>query len=129
DQNMDVTPEVRDAVVGTLTDADIDGVEILPSQELSMAVPNVLGWSEAIGLVVAGIVLVVMLGTFITAGLPLINALVGVGVGALTAMAFSSVVEMSSVTPVLGVMLGLAVGIDYALFIVHRHRTQLKAGM
>ena len=129
DQDMDVTPEIRDAVVGTFNDADIDGVEVLPSQELSMAVPDVLGWTEVIGLVVAGIVLVVMLGTFITAGLPLINALVGVGVGALTAMAFSSIVEMSSVTPVLGVMLGLAVGIDYALFIVHRHRTQLKDGM
>ena len=102
---------------------------MLPSQELSMAVPDVLGWAEVVGLVVAGIVLVIMLGTFITAGLPLLNALVGVGVGALAAMAFSSVVEMSSVTPVLGVMLGLAVGIDYALFIVHRHRTQLKAGM
>jgi len=129
DADMDVTPSVRQDVVTTFTDADIAGVEVLPSQELSMAVPDVLGWTEVIGLVVAGIVLVIMLGTFITAGLPLINALVGVGVGALTAMAFSSVVEMTSVTPVLGVMLGLAVGIDYALFIVHRHRTQLKDGM
>ena len=129
DQDMDVSPEVREAVVTAFTDAEIDGVEILPSQELSMAVPQVLGWAEVVGLVIAGIVLVVMLGTFITAGLPLLNALVGVGVGALAAMAFSSVVEMSSVTPVLGVMLGLAVGIDYALFIVHRHRTQLKTGM
>src|SRR5699024_1802787 len=80
-------------------------------------------------LVVAGVVLVIMLGTFLTAGLPLINALVGVGVGALVALAFSSVVEMNSVTPVLGVRLGRAVGIDYALFIAHRHRTQLKTGM
>lgn len=129
DHDMDVSTDVRQDVVGTFTDASIDGVEILPSQELSMAVPEVLGWAEVVGLVIAGIVLVIMLGTFITAGLPLLNALVGVGVGALAAMAFSSVVEMSSVTPVLGVMLGLAVGIDYALFIVHRHRTQLKSGM
>src|SRR5699024_9729637 len=42
---------------------------------------------------------------------------------------FSAVVEMNSVTPVLGVMLGLAVGIDYALFIIHQHRTQLKSAM
>src|SRR5690625_345306 len=129
DKDMDVSPDIRDAVIATLTATGIDGVEILPSQELSMAVPNVLGWAEVLGLVMAGIVLVVMLGTLITAGLPLLNALVGVGVGALAALAFSSVFEMSSVTPVLGVMLGLAVGIDYALFIVHRHRTQLKAGM
>src|SRR5699024_5804464 len=115
--------------VNTLTNSSIDGVEVLPSQEISMAVPEVLGWAEVVGLIVAGIVLVIMLGTFITAGLPLVNALVGVGVGALVALAFSAVVEMNSVTPVLGVMLGLAVGIDYALFIVHRHRTQLRSGM
>ncbi|MDN6148265.1 MAG: MMPL family transporter [Yaniella sp.] len=129
DQSMDVSTPVREGVVAALTDRTIEGVEVLPSQEISMAVPDVLGWAEVVGLVVAGIVLVVMLGTFMTAGLPLINALVGVGVGALTALAFSSLFEMNSVTPVLGVMLGLAVGIDYALFIVHRHRTQLKSGM
>ncbi|NWN88125.1 MAG: MMPL family transporter [Micrococcaceae bacterium] len=129
DQAMAVDTTVREAVVSELTDRSIEGVEVLPSQELSMAVPEVLGWAEVVGLVVAAIVLVIMLGTLITAGLPLINALVGVGVGALVALAFSSVVEMNSVTPVLGVMLGLAVGIDYALFIVHRHRTQLKAGI
>ena len=43
-------------------------------------------------------------------------------------MSLSGVVEMASVTPVLGVMLGLAVGIDYALFIVNRHRRQLMDG-
>ena len=129
DQSMDIATGIRQDVVAALTDRTIQGVEVLPSQEISMAVPEVLGWAEVVGLVVAGIVLVVTLGTLITAGLPLLNALVGVGVGALTALAFSSLVEMNSVTPVLGVMLGLAVGIDYALFIVHRHRTQLKAGM
>src|SRR5699024_11483355 len=48
---------------------------------------------------------------------------------ALTALAVSSRFAMNSLPPVLGVMLDLAVGIDYALFIVHRHRTQLKSGM
>ena len=129
EQDLDVDQSVRQDVVNTLTRADIDDVEVLPSQEISQTLPQVLGLAEVLGLVVAGVVLVIMLGTFITAGLPIINALVGVGVGALIAMAFSSVVEMNSVTPVLGVMLGLAVGIDYALFIVHRHRTQLKSGM
>src|SRR5690606_25801539 len=73
--------------------------------------------------------LIVMLGTLVGAGLPLLNALLGVGVGAMTAMAFSSAVEMASITPILGIMLGLAVGIDYSLFIVNRHRRQLKAGL
>ena len=60
---------------------------------------------------------------------PLVSSLVGVGVGVAGAMAFSGVVNMSSVTPVLGLMLGLAVGIDYSLFIINRHRRQVRTGM
>lgn len=129
ERDLNVDQSVRQDVVNVLTRVDIDGVEVLPSQEISQTQPQVVGLAEVLGLVVAAVVLVIMLGTFITAGLPIINALVGVGVGVLTAMAFSAVVEMNSVTPVLGVMLGLAVGIDYALFIIHQHRTQLKSGM
>ena len=69
-----------------------------------------------------------MLGTLVGAALPILSALVGVGIGVLAALSLSGVVDMVSVTPVLGVMLGLAVGIDYALFIVNRHRRQLKEG-
>src|SRR5690606_10273125 len=58
----------------------------------------------------------------------LLTALVGVGVGAMATLALSDVVDMASVTPILGLMLGLAVGIDYSLFIVNRHRRQLKEG-
>ena len=81
-----------------------------------------------VGLVIAAIVLFVMLGTLVGAGLPILTALVGVGIGVLAALSLSGVVEMVSVTPVLGVMLGLAVGIDYSLFIVNRHRRQLMEG-
>ncbi|MCV7695876.1 MMPL family transporter [Micrococcus luteus] len=125
---LDVTAEDKEAVTGALTGADIDGVAVHPSQELNATVSSLLGPGEVVGLVVAAIVLVVMLGTLVGAGLPLVNALVGVGVGAAGALAFSSAVEMISVTPVLGVMLGLAVGIDYALFIVNRHRHELRRG-
>ena len=125
---LDVTAEDKEAVTGALTGADIDGVAVHPSQELNATVPSLLGPGEVVGLVVAAIVLMVMLGTLVGAGLPLVNALVGVGVGAAGALAFSSAVEMISVTPVLGVMLGLAVGIDYALFIVNRHRHELRRG-
>ena len=60
--------------------------------------------------------------------LPILTALVGVAIGVLGALSLSGVVDMVSVTPVLGVMLGLAVGIDYSLFIVNRHRRQLQEG-
>ncbi len=126
---MDLETEQKESVTSLLTQADIDGVDVHPDQQLNAAVPQVMGPAEVVGLVVAAIVLVVMLGALAAAGLPLLNALVGVGVGVTGALAFSGVVEMMSVTPVLGIMLGLAVGIDYALFIVNRHRQQLKAGM
>jgi len=71
----------------------------------------------------------VMMRAMLPALQPIVTSIIGVGVGVATAMAFSDAVEMSSVTPVLGVMLGLAVGIDYALFIINRHRKQLHSGM
>lgn len=128
DPQFDVTPETKDAVIAAVEDATPDGVEVAFSNEMASGVPALGGASEAIGVGVAVVVLLVMLGSVVAAGLPLLNALLGVGVAALGTLAFSSVVEMSSVTPVLGVMLGLAVGIDYSLFILNRHRQQLRRG-
>lgn len=117
------------AISDDLLEADVDGVEILPSGDLNFEMPHLFSVAEAIGLMIAAVVLLVMLGTLVGAGLPLLNALVGVGIGVAGAMALSGTVEMMSMTPILGLMLGLAVGIDYALFILHRHRSQLKDGM
>ncbi|HEY4615337.1 MAG TPA: MMPL family transporter, partial [Citricoccus sp.] len=125
---LDVTEQTQQDVVSTLEDAEIEGVEVLPTTSLSQTIPQIVGVAEVVGLVVAAVVLVIMLGTLVTAGLPILTALVGVGIGAAGSLAFSGMVEMLSVTPVLGLMLGLAVGIDYALFIVNRHRRQLKDG-
>lgn len=126
--NMSIDPQTQDDLVAVFADAPVDGVQTDFSSDITQGVPQVFGVGEAIGLVVAAIVLVVMLGTLVGAGLPILTALIGVGIGALTAMSLSGVLEMSSVTPVLGLMLGLAVGIDYSLFIVNRHRRQLKQG-
>ncbi len=125
---MDLTQETKDDLQAAFTDEPIEGVDVDFSAEIAGGVPELLGVGEVIGVVVAGVVLVVMLGTFVAAGLPILTALVGVGIGALGAMSLSGVVEMVSVTPILGVMLGLAVGIDYSLFIINRHRRQLKQG-
>ncbi|HEY9494663.1 MAG TPA: MMPL family transporter [Intrasporangium sp.] len=124
---MDVTQEQKDAVIAAFGQP-IDGVEVSYSAELASGIPTILGAGEVIGIVVAAVVLIVMLGTLIGAGLPILTALVGVAIGALFTMSLSSVIEMTSVTPVLGLMLGLAVGIDYSLFIINRHRRQLKQG-
>ena len=84
---------------------------------------------EVAGMVIAFIVLMVMLGTLVAAGLPILMSLVGVVVGVLGTLSLSSVVEMSSTAYTLGLMLGLAVGIDYSLFILNRYRTNLLDGM
>ena len=128
DSQLEITKDTKDALVAAFEEEPVDGVTVNYSSDIAGGVPSLIGAGEVVGLVVAAVVLVVMLGTLIGAGLPLLTALIGVGIGALGALSFSGVVEMASVTPVLGLMLGLAVGIDYALFIVNRHRRQLKAG-
>ena len=89
--------------------------------------PAVLG--EVLGLLVAAVVLVLTLGTLVAAGLPLLTALIGVGIGIAGVTASTALVDLTSTAPVLALMLGLAVGIDYALFVLARHRQQLAEGM
>ncbi|MGH8879451.1 MAG: MMPL family transporter, partial [Stackebrandtia sp.] len=125
---MMIPEETANAIVAVFDEEPVDGVEVDFSTEIAGGVPEVFGVGEAVGLIVAAIVLIMMLGTLVGAGLPLLNALVGVGIGSLIAMSLSGVVEIASVTPILGIMLGLAVGIDYSLFIINRHRRQLKNG-
>ena len=126
---MEVPPEVKEAAVAHLKGADLAGAQVDFSTSLTQGLPEVVGPGEVAGLIVAGITLLVMLGTLVGAGLPLLSALVGVGFGLMSTLALSGTVEMLSVTPVLGLMLGLAVGIDYSLFILNRHRRQLRAGV
>jgi RND superfamily putative drug exporter len=87
------------------------------------------GIGDIIGLVVAFIVLCIVFGRALPATLPLITAIVGVSAGLLVISIAASVVDVSSTTPTLATMLGLAVGIDYALFILTRHRQHLAEGL
>ncbi|MEU0315540.1 MMPL family transporter [Nocardioides sp. NPDC006273] len=125
---LEMSEETKKATVDHFTDSPVDGVEIGVSADLSQEAPNPMGPGEIVGVGVAAIVLLVMLGTIIGAGVPLVTALTGVGIGALGALSLSGVVQMASMTPILGLMLGLAVGIDYSLFILNRHRKQLLHG-
>jgi putative drug exporter of the RND superfamily len=84
---------------------------------------------EIIGLVVAVIVLLVAFGSVIAMGLPIGIALVGLGIGMGLISLSASVIDVNSVAPILAAMIGLGVGIDYALFIVTRHRENLRLGM
>ena len=82
--------------------------------------------SEIIGLGVAALVLIITFGSVVAAGMPLISAIIGVGIGFLGIQLTTAVSDdISDMTAVLATMIGLAVGIDYALFIVSRFRTEL----
>jgi RND superfamily putative drug exporter len=126
---FDLDPEDRLAVSTALEKAGVDGVDLYFSSELTNSLGGLLGVGEVAGVLIAAVVLVIVFGALLPAVLPLLSSLVGVGVGVAGSLAFSGVVEMASVTPVLGVMLGLAVGIDYSLFIINRHRRQLRGGV
>ena len=118
----------QEAIPTKAADLAAAGVNVDYSSDISPD-PEMGGTTEAVGVGIAAIVLLVMLGSLLAAGLPLLIAMVGVGVGLLSVLALSHWVTMTDVTPVLALMLGLAVGIDYALFLVHRHRTQLAQGV
>lgn len=124
-----LTPAVRQQVQDIAHETSATGVTALASKEITEDISELFGAAEIIGVAVAALVLVLMLGTLIAAGLPLLMAIIGVGVGVGITFALSGMFEMSSISPMLALMLGLAVGIDYSLFIVNRHRTQLRSGM
>ncbi|MBY3985646.1 MMPL family transporter [Rhodococcus fascians] len=92
------------------------------------AVEQHLPLGELIGIGVAIIVLAITFGSLLAAGMPLLTALIGVGIGVLGITVVSAFIDLSSTTSVLGTMLGLAVGIDYALFIMSRYQSEIRQG-
>jgi RND superfamily putative drug exporter len=125
DEAPEVTEEAKEELataVEPLRDAgmqvELGGSAMLPQTEAG-------GPAELVGVVIAFVVLAVALGSVVAAGLPLLTALLGVAVGLLGTMFVSGFVEMTGTATVLALMIGLAVGIDYALFVISRHREQL----
>ncbi|OFT66047.1 RND transporter [Brachybacterium sp. HMSC06H03] len=98
------------------------GGQVLQSAEVPF------GAGEVFGIIAALIILAIVFRSLVPAFIPIVTAVVGVGVSMLALVALSAGVDIPSVTTALGAMLGLAVGIDYALFILSRHRDQLAQG-
>ncbi|OKP95266.1 MMPL family transporter [Paenibacillus sp. P46E] len=121
-QQTSLPSSVPDNIINTVTEVEQagSGITAIPSDSLK-SIPAI-GSTEAVGVVVAAVVLFMTLGSVVAAGLPLITALLGVGISVGGAFALSSVIQMNDITPVLAIMIGLAVGIDYSLFIVNRQR-------
>ncbi|MBT2505538.1 MMPL family transporter [Streptomyces sp. ISL-98] len=124
---MELTEETREALTEAGDEARDAGLTVEIGGDALQAVPET-GSSEIVGVVVAAIVLVITFGSLIAAGLPLLTAIIGVGIGVSTIAALANVLDLGSTTSTLAMMIGLAVGIDYALFIVSRYRAELAEG-
>lgn len=127
DTSMDVSTDDVTAVTDVLDDAATENLEIAYGGNV-FQMPEIGATAELIGIAVAAIILIITFGSFVAAGLPLITAIVGVGTGIMLIMTATALTDnINSMTPTLASMIGLAVGIDYALFIVSRFRNELVA--
>ena len=124
----EITKAQRAAYERTGSAARAAGLRVEHGGEVTGGEPEI-GGTESIGVVVALVVLVVTFGSLVAAGMTMLTALIGVGAGMAGLFALSDVVQLTSATPVLALMLGLAVGIDYSLFISSRHRQNLLDGL
>ena len=131
-QASDVSAATKDTLRAAVSDLEKDlpqGAHAVIGGDLfSMSIPAI-SITEGIGLVIALLVLIVTFRSFVVAGMPLLTAVLGVGVSMAAIFAATAFASVSSTTPLLALMLGLAVGIDYALFIMARHQDQVRAGV
>ncbi|MET0911547.1 MAG: MMPL family transporter [Ilumatobacteraceae bacterium] len=119
-----------DALFETAAIAESNGVQVEFAGEVVSGNPEEHPpTSELIGMAVAVIVLLFSFGSVLAMGLPLITAIFGLGIGITGITLASAFLDLSSTAPTLATMIGLAVGIDYALFIVTRHRQNLADGL
>ena len=122
----DVTDEQRAAIRSAMDVGREKGLTVETGGAAFGDPLNIKTTSEAIGVGIAFIVLIFTFGSVVAAGLPLITAIFGVGLGSMSILLATHWVNLNNVTPVLAVMLGLAVGIDYALFILSRYRAEYR---
>ncbi len=127
-----VPPETQEALTDVAADLRAtlpDGSQVAMGGDLfSVSVPA-LSLIEAVGVLIALFVLIVTFRSFAVAWFPLASALIGVALAMALIYVATAFATISSTTPMLAIMLGLAVGIDYALFIIARHQDQVRSGI
>ncbi|RMB78195.1 MMPL family transporter [Rhodococcus sp. SBT000017] len=121
----DVTDQIRTELDEAAQPARDAGLTVLLGGTVAQDTAPPGGTSELVGLAVAAVVLLIMFGSAAAASLPLITAIVGIGISSLAITTASGFADLSTFTPVLAIMIGLAVAIDYSLFILARYRHEL----
>lgn len=122
----DVEPASQEAVLEIVESHRTDGLAVeVNGQGMEASGPEGMA-AELIGIAVALLVLAITFGSLVAAGLPLLTAMFGVGTGVAGITAMTAFMDIDSSTTMLATMIGLGVGIDYALFILARYRSELE---
>ncbi|MFF7594233.1 MMPL family transporter [Streptomyces mirabilis] len=124
----DLTDASKNHLEDAIAQAKHAGLTVEVGGTALATTPSAGGAAEGIGIAIAALVLLITFGSMTAAGLPLLTAILGVGVSMAAIMALSSAFGLSSTTGTLATMLGLACGIDYAVFIVSRYREERAKG-
>ncbi|MGY0059374.1 MMPL family transporter [Streptomyces sp. LZ34] len=125
DDLTDASKKTLEDAIGQARDAGLT-VEVGGSALATQ--PSAGGAAEGIGIAIAAVVLLMTFGSLAAAGLPLLTAIVGVGISMASILALGSALGLSMTTGTLATMLGLACGIDYAVFVVSRYREERARG-
>ena len=130
EQANSVPKELVEDVVDTAQDAERAGLQVeLGGQAITRVQEPPTGIAELVGIVAAAVVLFIAFGSLFAMLLPLVVAIAALGTGLMATSLLSHVTDVPEVAPLLGSLIGLGVGIDYALFIVTRHRKGILRGM
>ena len=125
-----VPPEIGTEIVNLASDVRLDGLTIEPGGSvIQFSEFEEPGGAEGIGFMFAIVILLITFGSVLAMGLPIASALFGIGIGLSLIMLFANFLSVPDFTPQLASMIGIGVGIDYALFIVTRYRQQLHRGL
>ncbi len=128
-QGSDMPVEVTKDMIETAEAADGDGVRFeLGGQAVTGAEFVQGGGTEGLGILVAMLILLVAFGSVLAMGLPILIAVMGIGIGLAIVELLAHVVNVPNFAPIVAAMIGIGVGIDYALFIVTRYRQGLRKG-
>ncbi len=125
--SMDLPDSSKELLESAVHDASDSGLAVDVAGNVLME-SSAESMGEVVGVAIAAVVLTVTFGSLVAAGLPLISALIGIGIAICTITIATGFIELGSSTTVLAMMLGLAVAIDYSLFIVSRYRAELRDG-
>ncbi|MDQ0686435.1 RND superfamily putative drug exporter [Streptomyces achromogenes] len=130
DRAEDIDEGEARAVVDAAKAAETDGLQVeLGGSAIALTESSGGHLAEIVGVVVAGVVLFLAFGSLAASALPIATALVGVGTAYAGIVLLGHAMTVADFAPMLGMLIGLGVGIDYALFIVTRHRRGLKRGL